>query len=137
MPPGAERDQTQVRQAIATYEDLLARYPSAEAAELARTHLDACRAKLAEHELYVARFYFGRQQWAGAVGRAETLLHQYGGLGLDAEALFMLGQARMAQGKIRQGRSALEQLVADHPDSRFARRVPKLLAGGPKAADIE
>ena len=128
MPPAAERDLTHVRQAIDSYRDLLARYPDAANSAAAQKNLDACRAKLAEHEMYVARYYAGRQQWAGALARAQELMRDYPGLGFDADALYVIAQAQQGLGQLAAAIEAAEKLLAEFPDTTMGRRVPGLLA---------
>ena len=134
MPPAAERDLAHVRQAIDSYRDLLARFPNAANSAAAQKGLDACRAKLAEHELYVARFYAGRQQWAGALARAQEIVREYPGLGFDADALYLVAQAQQGLGQLPDAIAAAEQLLAKFPDTAMGRRVPGLLAALRKAA---
>ena len=127
MPPSAEKDLSHVREAIATYQDLLARYPEARDAEAAQKHLKACQKKLADHEMYVARFYFTRQQWAGAVLRAQGILKNYPGLGLDADALYMAAQAHAHLGQMDQAVASVTQLLADYPNTQAGQRAQSLL----------
>ncbi|HET6346223.1 MAG TPA: outer membrane protein assembly factor BamD, partial [Myxococcota bacterium] len=95
----------------------------------AREHLAACRRKLADHEMYVARFYFARQRWRAAAGRAEGLLQEYHGLGLDAEALWLLARADEASGDRAAAAKALGVLVQDYPGSPEAAPARQMLDG--------
>lgn len=128
MPPAAERDLTHVRDAIDSYQDLLTRYPDAAAGAAAKKNLDACRAKLAEHEMYVARFYAKSKQWTGALTRAQELLRDYPGLGFDADALYLMAQALQALGQTDAAIAAATRLLKEFPDTEMGRRVPGLLA---------
>lgn len=127
MPPAQEKDLSHVKDAIATYQDLLSRYPGAEHAATAQKHLNACRKKLADHEMYVARFYFSRSQWAGAALRLHGLLATYPKLGHDADALWMLAQAHEHLGELDQAVASLTQLLADYPDTQAGHRGQNLL----------
>lgn len=127
MPPSEEKDLGHVKEAITAYEDLLARYPAAQSSAQAQTHLAAARRKLADHEMYVARFYFARRQWAGAEGRLLGLLKQYTDLGLDAEALWLLAQAQKNQGRCEHALASVTRLLADYGDTQQGRRAQRLL----------
>ncbi|RYF09425.1 MAG: outer membrane protein assembly factor BamD [Deltaproteobacteria bacterium] len=131
LPPAAEKDQASTRAAIAAYDDLLNRWPQASAAPLARQHLDACRRKLADHEMYVAHFYLHHGAYPAAAARAETVLSQFEGLGLDAAALWVAGQARLRDGDTAQAQRHLEALVerfADSPQGTAARPMLESLS---------
>jgi outer membrane protein assembly factor BamD len=127
MPPAAEKDLSHVKEAIAAYEDLLARYPQASDAPEAQKHLQACQKKLADHEMYVARFYLARKQWGGVVLRCTGLLANYPNLGLDAEALYMAAQAYGQLGQIDQAVASVTRLLADYPNTQAGRRAQSLL----------
>jgi outer membrane protein assembly factor BamD len=93
------------------------------------SRLNKCRRKLADHEIYVARFYFKRDQFKSAAGRAEGLLRDYGGLGLDAEALWLSARARMQLVEPEIARVALTRLTTEFPDSSEADDAAELLNG--------
>jgi outer membrane protein assembly factor BamD len=86
-------------------------------------------ARLVRHELYVARFYLGRDNYEAAVARIQYALHNYGpGAGavrvgvtadsdLDAEALLLLGQTYLKMHKWPDARGAFETIVRVHSGS--------------------
>lgn len=127
MPPVAEKDQSALRSSIEAYEDLLASAPSA--AQTARAHekLLFCRSKLAEHELYVARFYHKRYAYKGARRRAEALLAERQPDAIRAEALWLAGSSAQAIGEPEAAQLHLKTLVADFPTSRQAKRAQSML----------
>jgi outer membrane protein assembly factor BamD len=133
LPPSAEKEQDNIRQAITAYQDMLARYDAGELAEVARGHLAACRRKLAEHELYVARFYSRRHRHKAARLRAEALLADFDGLGLDAEALWIAAQACLGTGDTAAAQTHLRRLSDDFGDTPFGRlataRIKSLQSG--------
>lgn len=133
LPPSAEKEQDSIRQAIASYEDMLARYDAGDLAEVVRKHLGDCRRKLADHELYVARFYAKRDKHLAAALRAEGLLAEFDGLGLDAQALWIAAQSRAALGDTTQAQGHLDRLVAQFGQSpegvQAANRIKSLQSG--------
>lgn len=134
LPPGAEKDQGSTKLAITAYRDMLARYPDADAASDARKRLDECRRKLADHELYVARFYYDRDRYKAASGRAEFLLKNYSGLGLDSEALLLVARSKRALNDYDGARDAATKLKTEHPESGEASKAEALLDGLPPPA---
>ncbi|MEZ4271487.1 MAG: outer membrane protein assembly factor BamD [Myxococcota bacterium] len=134
LPPSAEKDQANTRLAISAYQDMLARYPEGKLAERATKGLAAARTKLADHELYVANFYFERKKHKAAALRAEELLNTYPGLGHDAAALWIAGKSRLALGEAAAARVAFERLNKEFPKapkSAEARKILRTLGSPP------
>jgi len=72
-----DRDQTPTRLAILSFERLLKEHSdSAYAGEATKKIID-CRKLLAEHELYVGRFYYKSEHYSAALGRFEGVLTGY------------------------------------------------------------
>ncbi len=127
LPPPAEKDQANTRLAIAAYRDMVERFPKSDHAAAAKEKLQVCRKRLADHELYVADFYFKREKYLAVAGRAEGLLRDYPGLGLDAEALWLAAQARKELGELDRARAHAARLTAQYPDSSQAASARALL----------
>ncbi|HYA03144.1 MAG TPA: outer membrane protein assembly factor BamD [Syntrophobacteria bacterium] len=72
-----DRDQTATRQAILAFERLLKSQPNCPFEEDARKKIRSCRQRLAEHEVYVARFYYKSKHYRAALVRFEKLLNGY------------------------------------------------------------
>jgi outer membrane protein assembly factor BamD len=121
LPPSSEKEQTATRSAIAAYERFLGRDagggPEATDGKKARARLAECRRRLADHEMYVATFYYQRDQYQAAAARAEVILNLYKNLGLDAEALWIAGSARAKLGEVSLACLHLQRLVEKHPQS--------------------
>lgn len=138
MPPGKEKDQGNTRLAIVAYRDMIERFEKHTMAEQARNRLKECRSKLADHEVYVANFYLSRERYAGAVSRAEGVLRDYSGLGLDAKALWILARAQDAQGNGAAAKATAQKIIKDFPDTTEASSAQRFLstpagAGAPPA----
>ena len=127
LPPSAEKDQGNVRLAITAFRDMTARYDDHELTSKAQERIDACRGRLADHEMYVARFYFDRERYRAALGRAEGLLKSYQGLGYDAEALWISAKSYFELGNRREAQQALARLTQEHPDSENFEKATQLL----------
>jgi outer membrane protein assembly factor BamD len=119
-PPGHERDQSAVHEAIVSFEQFLQRFPRGRYVPSAAELLDDCRARLAEHELYVADFYLDHDRFQAAEWRAERLLERYGGVGFDARALLLLARAQAGRGATEAARRTARRLADEHPDSEEA-----------------
>ena len=72
-----DRDQTPTRLAILSFERLLREHADSAYANEATKKINNCRKLLAEHDLYVARFYYKSKHYSAALGRFEGVLTNY------------------------------------------------------------
>ncbi len=72
-----DRDQTYTHKAIEAYERLLRSYPDSPYVYEARKRIAEARERLAQHELYVARFYYRTKRYRAAYYRLLYLLENY------------------------------------------------------------
>lgn len=72
-----DRDTIGALEAITVFERLLRSYPRSSYVEEAKTLIRKSKNFLADHELYVATFYFRTKEYGQARGRAEYLISSY------------------------------------------------------------
>ena len=123
LPPGYERDLRRAEEAVRELGYFLRRYPNTEWEDEAVQLLLSSKRRLADHELYVASYYFNRENPRAAALRLTYLLKNYQGLGLDPEALFLLGRAYMELGDVEKARVALTDLIEVHPSNDLAKKA--------------
>lgn len=128
FPPSHEKDQRQVVRAAEAFRDFLAKYPGSEHAPEARKLLERANGRLADHERYVADFYFKRERWAGAASRYETLVEKFPGSRHEPEALMRLAEALVNLDEKHRARTALQKLIVSHPKDPRRARAEELLA---------
>ena len=87
----ANRDQTATRQALGQLERLRSEYPQAPESEEADELWRVLRTRLGSSVMNIGNFYMKRSEYRSAADRYRSVLNEYPGLGLDAEALFKLG----------------------------------------------
>ncbi|MBW1730752.1 MAG: outer membrane protein assembly factor BamD [Deltaproteobacteria bacterium] len=92
-----DRDQSHTVKAKEEFERLIKRFPRSHYAALAEKRLRCCYIDLAEHELYVGRFYFKMKKYQAARGRFLYVLKHYPDVGQYHEALKYL---RMCEEKL-------------------------------------
>ena len=114
-PPGYERDLSRAKEAAREIEYFIKNFPTSQYTTEAETYLRRTRRRLADHEFYVATFYLEQQQPRAAALRLTTLLREYAGLGLDAQALFLLSRAYLELGDVDKGVRPLYDLIKYHP----------------------
>jgi outer membrane protein assembly factor BamD len=89
----AERDQTQTRKALETFQQLLQEAPGSPYVPDARAKVVQCWRRLAEHELLVGIFYVKSGWHAGAEKRLKGLLETYPEYADRERAYYWLGEA--------------------------------------------
>ena len=89
-----DRDQTQAIKAYSILARLTQQFPESTYVEEAEKQKAECLKSLAAHEMYVGRFYLKARNYKSALGRFETVLDAYPGLGFDAEAQTLMDQSK-------------------------------------------
>ena len=77
--------------------------------------------------MYVADFYFKRERYKASAKRAEGILQNYPGLGLDAQALWLTGQSRFEIGEFELASLALDRLIKEFPAAEEVASATKIL----------
>ena len=77
FPPVHEKDQVSTKDTLAVLRRYTERFPDHTHAGEARKMISSCRGLMADHELYVARFYLRDSRPNSARGRLETLLADF------------------------------------------------------------
>jgi outer membrane protein assembly factor BamD len=127
FPPSFEKDQKALRTAADQLATFLKERPNAKQAPDARKLLGEANGKLAQHELYVAEFYWKRERWAGAAMRYEGLVRDFPGSPREPEALLRMGQAYAKLDEKFRSQQALQKLIARYPQDPHRAVAEKLL----------
>ena len=128
FPPGFEKDQSSTEDAANELKSFLDKYPESPYREKAKQILVKVGKKLADHEWYVARYYWDRGKPMGTVLRLRRLLEKYRGVGYDVEALWLLGRAYVAVDMPDRARLSWQELVSKFPASNRAGEAKDALA---------
>jgi outer membrane protein assembly factor BamD len=116
LPPSYEKDQGPVIDAQRELTSFLDRHGQSSYAEGGRRLLADVIQRLADHELYVARYYLERGRTKAAIWRLEFVVREYPRARRDAEVLLLLGQVYLKQGEPKEARDAFRRLVIEHPE---------------------
>ncbi len=127
LPPQEEKDQVEVRNAVIALGDFVRGYPESKHRAEAEQVLLQARRKLAEHELYVARFYAKRERWPAVVARLSLVAKSYPDTGFDEEVAFGLHQAHTELKQPELARAALLAFVQKAPGGRAEAKARALL----------
>jgi outer membrane protein assembly factor BamD len=125
MPASEERDQAAVLDAYKELRSYVADYPNAKPTPHLRELVRRVTARLVRHELYVARFYLGKDNNPAAVARVEYAIRTYGtpegdeppAGGLMPDALLLLGETYLKMHKWHEARQAFEGVVRSDTDN--------------------
>jgi outer membrane protein assembly factor BamD len=122
-PPSYEKDQGPVLDALRELTAFADQYGDSPYAPKARKLIGDCVKRLADHELYVARFYLDRDKPYAAVGRLEGLIKDYPGAQRECETLMLLGKTYLKMERPDRAREVFSKLATDHPDDYRAEKA--------------
>jgi len=128
LPPSHEKDLSAVVDGLKETQKFLKLYPASGLLPKAKKLLEKCERKLGDYELYVAKFYIQRSQWAAALGRLEYMVQSYTTLANDEELLYRLGSVYAAAGRHPQARLVFEKLKALKPQNKWSKQVASYLS---------
>jgi outer membrane protein assembly factor BamD len=123
-----DRDQSSTREALRQFERFIQTYPDHPLVTEAAKRRDFCLQRLAEHDMIVARFYFQQGKYHATITRLKTLLEEYPRFNQRDEALYLLGQSYKQEESLEKARASFARLLADHPQSPYAKSAKKILA---------
>jgi outer membrane protein assembly factor BamD len=124
-----ETDQTPVKNALAIFESYTKLYPGGEyTSSEVQDKIRDCKEKQLQYEIYVGRFYLKKENYPAAIARFEEAFRNFPGAQGRDEVLYDLGRAALDGGQKEKGREALDRLLREYPESRFAADARKLVA---------
>ena len=122
-----DRDQTSTENALHSFRELIRRFPSDPQTQEAGYLIQRCRTRLAEHEVYVGRFYLKRKLFQPAINRLEGILKSFPDYYYRDEAYFYLGEAYLKMEQPDKARSIFNQLFEEFPGSDYIEDAQELL----------
>lgn len=94
----AERDQKAAKESFAAFKELVTRYPASRYTPDATERMRYIVNSLAQSEVHVARYYYGRGAYLAAINRAQAAITEYQGVPALEEALSIMVQSYDALG---------------------------------------
>ncbi len=126
----ADRDQTSTQNALVTMQKFLSRYPDHPKADEAKVTVIRCQTRLAEHEVYVGRFYLKKHQYQAAISRLEGALKQFPDYYYRDEAYHYLAKAYIKTRQPEKAAAMVEKLKKEFPRSAYLEDTEALLPKG-------
>ncbi len=114
----SKRDLGATAQSFNDFNEVVRRFPSSQYAEEARMRMIYLRNRLAKHDLDVGVYYYERDAYVSAVGRAKFVLETYPQSDFedDAVALLAASYKRLGQDALSQdAKRVLESNYPEHP----------------------
>lgn len=130
-PKFAGRDQTATRTAVNTWTGFDARFPDSKYLDDVQRLLGKSRERLADKELFIARFYARKDAWGAVRGRTEYVVRRFPDLPEVAPALSWLGASLHAWGEVDEAQRVRAKLAEQYPDSPWLHRLDRKLAKPP------
>ncbi|WP_245259725.1 outer membrane protein assembly factor BamD [Methylopila sp. 73B] len=128
--PDVSRDQERTRKALATFDEVVRRWPDSEYATESKKRILIARDQLAGKEMQIGRFYLARRDYTGAINRFRVVVSQYQQTRHIEEALFRLTEAYMALGITGEAQTAAAILGHNFPDSEWYQKSYALVTNG-------
>jgi outer membrane protein assembly factor BamD len=119
---GEERDQASVMDAYRELRGFVHDYPASKETDRMRKLLADVTGRLIRHELYVARFYLNKNNYAATIARVEYAMRNFSGRGavggevsddaaLEPEALILLGETYLKMHKWSEARASFTTIL--------------------------
>jgi outer membrane protein assembly factor BamD len=124
---GIEQDQSLAARALEEFRKLVREYPESRYATDALAKIDICRGRLAQKEVWVATYYFTQGSAGAARQRLELVLREYPRTLVIPEALWLLAEVNLREGKGAEARRLLQRLEQEFAHTEFGRRAAQRL----------
>ena len=118
----AERDQKASKESFESFKELATRFPTSRYAPDANLRMTYIVNSLAQYEVHVSRYYFGRGAYVAAINRAQLAVSDYQGVPALEEALFIIVKSYDALGMTQLRDDAKRVLEKTYPQSEYLSR---------------
>jgi outer membrane protein assembly factor BamD len=122
-----EQDQGLAQKALDQFKKLVKEYPDSRYATDGLAKIDICRGRLAQKEVWVANYYLTSGKPAAARPRIEAVLREYPRSLVIPEALFLLAEANLREGRNDEATGILQRLSSEFAYTEWGRRAAQRL----------
>lgn len=127
IPENAAVDLSAAHKAIEAFTAFTLAFPSSQFFEEAKKHILEARKKLAEHQKYVADFYYDRKHYLSATYGYMSLVDEYSDLGFSELSLLRLGECYLEIQNFEKAEESLEKFMSLFPTSEYKDQAQSLL----------
>ena len=125
--PIIERDQESTVMSLSYFNELCTRYPESEYIKDAKAKIEVLKQQIAGREVYVARYYQKRGNYAAAIGRLNSVIDSYSDTIHAPEALHRLIECYISMGFYDEAATVNKVLQGKYKTSNWAEYARKLL----------
>lgn len=122
-----DRDVSAIENAKRELVELTTRFPGSPHAEEAHEMLKVVNGRLAEHDFYVARFYYRGSDYYAALKRFQRILEKYPVQGVADRALYYIGKCHFFLREDPAAAESFGELVQRYPDSPYRSKAETFL----------
>ena len=122
-----DRDQTYTFNAISYFRRLIRLFPDSIYVEDANKKILACRNLLAEHELYVGKFYLRTKKLDAAEIRFLNIEQNYNDSEIFPNSIFYLGKTYLKMKKEEKAVATFLRFKDTYPDHKYAGKAEKII----------
>jgi len=123
----SQRNPVPTQLAVTAFKKLIQHYPKSPYISEAKVHLQNLRNKLAEHELYIGKFYFNNERFVAATNRFQGIVKQYQTSPAIEEALYYLAASFSALQLRDNARDSAILLRHNYPKSEWSEKAAAFL----------
>jgi outer membrane protein assembly factor BamD len=113
--------------AMKEFRKLQQNYPRNPYIDVTEIRIDKCLSILADHELYVGKFYFEKGSYKAASNRFNDLLERYPDSRNEAEASYYLGRSYKNLGENDKALNTLTALIEKFPATKLAKEAEDII----------
>ena len=117
----ATRDLSQVKKSYADFAEVVQIYPNSYYAPAAHQYMVYLRNLLANHELEVAQYYYGRGAYVASADRANIVVRQFQGAPAVPQALVIMVKSYRKLHVTKAENDALQVLQYNYPNSTYVK----------------
>lgn len=110
-----QRQQDDARKSFENFAEFLRRFPNSEYAADARQRMVALRNRIAANEVYIAQYYYERENYIAAYNRGKYVVENYPKTPAVADALVVMARASEKMGLTEQAENAWRVLKLNYP----------------------
>ncbi len=122
-----DRDQANTKKALYSFQEFIKLFPNDGQSQEAKHLIQRCRTRLAEHEVYVGKYYLKRNQFQSAINRLEKILESFPDYYYRDEAYFYLGNAYIKTKQRDKAEAIFGKLTKEFPSSDYVEDAQELL----------
>lgn len=123
----ANRDQTPTREALDALDTVITQHPYSEEASQAEELWRELRTRLGKSVLSIGDFYLDRSEYQSAAERYRSVLNEFPGLGLDAQALYKLGVCYQNMNRADEATQLFQVILENYEGSEVAEAAQSLI----------